>query len=208
MLKLTLDTSCIIHAAQKQEEESAILDLVDLSLAGVAGLWLSSAFDADQILASLERLRTNMAWLAERPVIRRVPGPFRLDYSRLDGGDVLASEDAARLDDLVQSILLPAEYRAGALQETDQVFMNRWTRKINDVQHLVAHAMASHGVFVTSDHDDILRRRKALRIRQASWFSRPEKPLTLCGAASTRAIRVPRESPNPDDRYAAVRGCG
>lgn len=40
--------------------------------------------------------------------------------------------------------------------------MAKWSRKINDVQHLAAHYTAGHDAFVTGDHDDIVKGRDQL----------------------------------------------
>ena len=74
VLRLTLDTSCIIHAAQGQHYQSQIDELVHLAREGRVGLWLTSAFHADQIRDSGEKLQNNLAWLAARPVV----GEFRV----------------------------------------------------------------------------------------------------------------------------------
>ena len=113
VLRLTLDTSCIIHAAQGQHYQFQIDELVNLAREGRVGLWLTSAFHADQIRASGEKLQTNLAWLSARPVVGGFPGPSRLDYSGLGVGDVLASDSDAERDEVIQRILLPEKYRAG-----------------------------------------------------------------------------------------------
>ena len=43
--------------------------------------------------------------------------------------------------------------------------MDKWSRKINDVQHLSAHSMAAHDAFVTSDEDDMIKKRVALQAK-------------------------------------------
>lgn len=158
----TLDTSCIIHAVQQQEHAAAVERLTDAARAGRVTLWLTAAFDADMTRAWSEHLRANLTWLAGQPILRAAPGPFRLDYSCLDGADVLVSDEQALVIDAVEDIVLPSEYRVGRLRTDDQRLMARWSRKINDVQHLAAHQMAAHDAFVTSDHDDILGKREQL----------------------------------------------
>ena len=185
MLALTLDTSCVIHAAQSQTEAMAVERLVDAARNGQVVLWLAAAFNADLSRASSEHARANMKWLESRPVNQRMPGPFRLDYSVLGGSDVLASDDAARVTSTIEGILLSEKYQAGNLDSGNDSFMDRWRRKINDVQHLAAHYMAGHDAFVTTDFDDMVKKReelwthagiRVLTPKQALEFIAPSEP--------------------------------
>lgn len=162
MAVFTLDTSCVIHAVQRQDHATAVEKLTGAARAGRVTLWLTSAFDADMSRASSENLHANLEWLAVQPVLQGAPGPFRLDYSYLEGPDVLLSDDQATVIDAIEDIVLPHEYRIGRLRPEEEEFMAKWRRKINDVQHLAAHYMADHDAFVTSDNDDIVKKRKQL----------------------------------------------
>lgn len=157
----TIDTSCVIHAAQTQAQAEYVNTLVNAALDGDVALYLTNAFDADMTRASAKNLAANLGWLAERPLISRVPGPFRLDYSALDGGDVLSDEHAALVTEIEQ-IVLPSQYQVGNVRAGNSEFMSQWARKVNDVQHLAAHLMAGNDAFVTTDSDDILRKRNRL----------------------------------------------
>ena len=160
----TLDTSCVIHAVQQQEHAAAVERLADAARGGQVTLWLTAAFSADMTRASSEHLQANLTWLAGQPILQTAPGPFRIDfdYSYLDGPDVLVSDEQALVIDAVEDIVLSSEYRVGRLRTDDQELMARWSRRINDVQHLAAHHMAGHDAFVTSDHDDIVSKREQL----------------------------------------------
>jgi len=158
----TLDTGCIIAAVQQQEHAKDVEQLTKFAREGRVTLWLTAAFAADQTRASSEYVRANQAWLAEQPVLQAAPGPFRLDYSCLDGPDVLVSDEQAAVIDAIEDLVLPPEYRVGQLPTDGEQFMAKWSRKINDVQHLAAHHMAGHDAFVTGDHDDIVKRRDQL----------------------------------------------
>lgn len=162
MLTFTLETGCIIAAVQQQEHAKNVERLTKLAREGQVTLWLTAAFAADQTRASIEYVRANQAWLAEQPVLQAAPGPFRLDYSYLDGPDVLVSDEQAAVIDAIEDLVLPPEYRVGQLPTDGEQFMAKWSRKINDVQHLAAHHRACHDAFVTGDHDDIVKRRDQL----------------------------------------------
>jgi hypothetical protein len=112
MLRLTLDTNCVIHAAQGGDHQEQIDELVSLAQGGRVGLWLTSAFHEDQSRASGDRYRINLQWLSQRPHIGQVPGPFRLDYSTLGARDVLVADADAVADEEIKRILLPEQYRA------------------------------------------------------------------------------------------------
>ena len=156
MLQLTLDSSCVIHGAQNQSEADFVDRLVDLARDGVVGLWLAEAFEADLARASVEHHRVNLGWLQTRPVVRNLPGPFRLDYSLLDGRDVLGNESTMEVAEIVGDIVLPPTLRTGQLDASDERLTDRWRRRTNDVQHLLAHHMSGHDAFVTTDSRDIL----------------------------------------------------
>jgi len=158
----TLDTSCVIAAVQQQEHAKDVERLTEAAREGQVTLWLTAAFAADQTRASSEYVRANLAWLAEQPILQAAPGPFRLDYSYLDGPDVLVSDQQAAVIDAIEDIVLSAEYRVGQLPTDNEEFMAKWSRKINDVQHLAAHHMAGHNALVTGDHHDIVKRRDQL----------------------------------------------
>jgi hypothetical protein len=151
MLRLTLDTSTIIHGAQGQQYGAQVDDLVELGQRGQVELCRTSAFAVDQERAPADKHQRNLAWLAQRPHIGSHPGPWRLDYSGFDGPDWFLDGRAAAVDEALKQIL-----RRGSASSR---------RKITDVQHLTAHFMAGYDVFVTSDKGDMLRRREVIRQR-------------------------------------------
>lgn len=175
----TLDTSCVIHAVQQQEHATAIERLADAARAGRLSLWLTAAFEADMTRASSEHQRANLSWLARQPILQSAQGPFRLDYASLGGPDVLVSGAQALVIDTVEDVVLTAKFRGGRLRSDDPEFMAKWSRKINDVQHLAAHHMAGHDAFVTSDHDDIVGKRKQLWNRACIRVYTPDEAIRV-----------------------------
>jgi hypothetical protein len=166
MLRLTLDTSSVIHAAQAQPYGPQIDELVDLARQGRVGLWITTAFGVDQERAPADKHERNLAWLSQqRPIIGSIRGPFRLGYSMLGGLDGLPDDDNAAADATLREILLPERLQPGNWDEDDPALLALNRRKVTDVQHLTAHRMAGHDAFVTSDHDDMLRKREAIRRR-------------------------------------------
>ncbi|MEV0803538.1 hypothetical protein AB0I34_38010 [Kribbella sp. NPDC050281] len=168
MRRLTIDTTCVIAAAQGEASGDEIDRLVDLARAGQVELWLTSAFAYDQSTARNGRAAANLMWLANRPLIRAVPGPFRFDLSTFNGPDVFASQEAADADQKITAILIegPSE-DAG--------------RKIHDVHHLTAHLMAGHDAFITHDKG-MLNKRDVLQSQTGIRIRRPSEALALAGA--------------------------
>lgn len=177
----TLDTSCVIHAVQQQAYSPAIEQLVAAARAGRVALCLTAAFEEDMTRASNEHVRANLSWLAGQPILRPIPGPFRLDYSHLDGPDVLITDEQAKVIDAIEEIVLPPKYQVGRLRDTDPEFLAKWSRKVNDVQHLAAHYIASHDAFVTSDEHDIVSKREKLWDRARIRVYRPPEALSAIG---------------------------
>src|SRR4051794_35740223 len=179
VLNLTLDTSCVIHGAQQQEQGALADRLVEVAHAGRVRLSLTTAYARDQESNPPERVRINEAWLAGLPVVTEVPGPFRLDYSAVDGPDVLlpgpARWDYSRWDGpdvmvdggehadaIVRRIVLPPRLWAENMDQ-HSVLTDKDAKRFHDVQHLMAHRMSGNDAFVTSDDDDILGNAARLR---------------------------------------------
>jgi hypothetical protein len=106
MLRLTLDTSSVIHGAQAQLYGPQIHELVELARNGQVGLWITTAFANDQERAPEDKHQRNLVWLCERPLIGSVPGGFRLNYSRLGVDTVLLSEEQKAVAMTIDEILL------------------------------------------------------------------------------------------------------
>jgi hypothetical protein len=155
----------VIHAAQAQRYGPQVDELVELARQGRVGLWITTAFGNDQERAPADKHQRNLAWLGERPLIGTVPGALILDYSRLGIDSLLVSDEQAAIAKTIDEILLPKRYQVGNLRADDEAFMAKWRRKKNDVQHLLAHLIAGHDAFVTSDDDDMLKKRADLRAR-------------------------------------------
>jgi hypothetical protein len=180
MLRLTLDTSSVIHGAQAQEYGPQIDELVDLARQGQVGLWITTAYGNDQERAPADKHQRNRAWLRDRPHIGTVPGGFRLNYSQLGIDTVLLSEDHKAIARALDEILLPEAYQVGRLQADDPAVMARWRREgADDVQHLVAHLIAGHDAFVTSDKKDMLKKRAELRTRTGIVVVDPAEAVQL-----------------------------
>jgi hypothetical protein len=167
MLRLTLDTSAIIHAAQGQWYGLQIDELAELAAQGRVGISITEAFAVDQERAPADKHQRNLEWLSRQPLISRIPGPFRFDYSALDGPDGFPTDEHAAADAAIRQILLRGKASTAS------------RRKIADVQHLTAHLIAGHDAFVTSDDDDMLKRRAEIQARTGITVVDPVEAVQL-----------------------------
>jgi len=165
MLKLTLDTNCVIAAARGEPNAIHVDQLAELARAGRITISVTSGFKVDQRTARPDFQQVNLAYLATVPVIR-VPGPFRLDMSFLDDDDVLVDDQTADLDKRIATIVLGGVAMVAS-------------KKMNDVHHLTAHCMAGNNVFVTSDGDDMVKKRDKLRAEVGIVVKTPAEAVAL-----------------------------
>jgi hypothetical protein len=149
MVTFTLDTNSVIAAAKNEKLDGPYVDrLVELARAGKIALTRTSGFEADQRTASPDQRRDNLDYLSQTPILK-VPGPLRFgpDYEFFNG-DVFTEDDTKHLDEQISQIVLGAK-------EPEEA-----GRRMIDVHHLTAHAMAGHDVFVTRDKHMINKRTK------------------------------------------------
>ena len=199
----------MIHSAQFQAYGADIDRLVELARQGAVTLSITSAFDVDQAVMKPddERRLRNLRWLAERPMIARLPGPLRFGYSTWDGADVLVADNFPPLDDCIRNVVLPEHYGSSPVDEGDPVAMRKWRKRITDVQHLSAHLMAKHDVFVTSDEDDMWKKRRALLNCGIVVQNPTEAAAWAAGLTATVDGNADNASRTAGDRVERVRRC-
>jgi hypothetical protein len=113
LLTYLLDTGCLIAAQTPREPHHLAAEgLVRAGMAGDVSLITAMSIEYDLEAASPELAQVRRAWLASRPFIRSVPGPFTLDVSRLDWGDVLVSDEQAESLGKLKKILAPIIHAA------------------------------------------------------------------------------------------------
>ena len=184
MLRLTLDTSGVIHSVARRAYAADVDGLVELAREGVVALWVSGAFGDDQSHPNNRHEAENRAWLEARPFIGVIATPFRLNHSRLGRGDVLSSAEYAQTTSVIERILLPPRFQPGNVQ-AETTATAQWARRLHDVQHLSAHVMAGHDAFVTSDEDDMLKRRDRLLAEAGVRVLKQHEALMEARGAST-----------------------
>jgi hypothetical protein len=151
-IRYTIDTSIVVAAEQLQtaHDLDAIVLLIGLCRQGSVVLQLTEAYERDFArYRGDDARRERLAWLEQSPVVkRRASGAFRLDVSALDGNDLLADDELAKLE-LALASILPIKNGAPA-------------RVYSDIDHLIAHYMSGADAFITVDERTILRHREAL----------------------------------------------
>jgi len=162
MLRFTLDTTCVIHGAQKDQRYSPhINELAELARNGQMHLAITTAFAVDQETAPADKSQNNLEWLSQQPLIETISGPWMVGYSSIDGHEELATPEIAAVMKVIQEIVMPDRY-AGKVSGGEK----KRRRKLSDAQHLTAHFKAGYDAFVTDDPDMLApKRREALRTR-------------------------------------------
>lgn len=154
MIKLTLDTNCIINLldfkAATPTSVDELSEIIRYALDGDVNIAITTRvekdFDDDK---DEERKKEMVRKIRMFPVVGTV---FRLDSSKLDSGDFLVGEEHKKLGDEIKALLFPG------LSEKDVHYKN----KVMDVDHLVGHATNGRDIFVTDD-TGILRRAEKLK---------------------------------------------
>jgi hypothetical protein len=195
-MRLTLDTSCVIDAAQAQPRGPQVDDLVDLARHGRVGLWITEAFTVDQETAPADRHQRNLAWLSARPVIGRIPGPWRLGYSGLEGPDGFTDDTSAAADLALREIILSERLQRGRLDEHDPALLARNRDKVTDVQHSPPTAWPATTPSSPATTTTCSATRSPSAAEPASSSSTPPKPSSSPAAEATRPARSGSSTPS------------
>jgi hypothetical protein len=149
MIKITLDTNCIINLldfkASTPTSVDALSEIIRYAMEGDVNIAITTRvekdFDGDK---NEDRKKEMVRKIRMFPVIGTI---VRLDISKLDSGDFLAGENDEKLENELKALLF------STLDKEDTRYLN----KINDIDHLIGHIKNKRDIFVTDDKD-ILRR--------------------------------------------------
>ncbi len=152
--KLTLDTNCIINLFDMRSRTATSVDdlnaLLQYGLSGKAEISITTRVESDLLRDKDEARRGEMLRIIKAlPVIGSV---FRTNLSKLDGSDLLG-DATDPVSSEIQRILSPG------LDPADK----RYSNKRDDIDHLTAHYLNRHDVFVTDD-GPMWRKRKELAV--------------------------------------------
>jgi hypothetical protein len=190
--KITLDTNCIINVRDTKSQTATsveqIQELLRASHQNALELAITTRVEADlyQDRDELRRAELLRA-LNEFPVIG---GLLRWDTSRWDNGDLWAGEQEVKLAEEVERILFPG------LKHDDK----RYSNKINDVDHLVAHHINKRDIFVTDDKR-LLTRSPELQRALGIVVICPQDCLEFIHRAGTPKVGLPVPPSTSDTHY-------
>ncbi len=179
MIKLTLDTNCIINLLDYKSESATSVDelaeILRYALDGDANIAITtrveSDFDKDN---DKDRKNELLKRVSMFPVIGTVA---RFDTTKLDSGDVLAGENHQALEEELKNIIFPG------LKKEDAHYGN----KINDIDHLIGHKINNRDIFVTDDQQ-ILKRTETLKSSQGIEVMDPKKVLEYLNLQGNKAV--------------------
>ncbi len=179
MLKLTLDTNCIINLLDyKSEPATSVDELTEILRYGLDGdvniaitTRVESDFDKDK---DEERKSELIRRISMFPVIGTVA---RFGTSKFDSGDVYADEEQESLEKELTNIIFPG------LNKDDAHFSN----KINDIDHLIGHKINKRDVFITDDQQ-ILKKAETLESSLGIKVMDPKKALEYLNLKGNKVV--------------------
>lgn len=194
MLRLTLDTNCIINLERGTGQAASVRRLVDLHREGVIQVFVSSVSASESQPGGLapsnfsafeQRLET--LGLETLPRARPV---LRYGMSFYDEA-VWGGDDDEDLESEIRGIVHPnsevsyADYVNATGVDIDGPIDPKWRNKQCDIDGLVAHIREGHDVFVTEDRRHFLAASKLPRLIAlgAQNILTPDDALTLATSA-------------------------
>ena len=179
MLKITLDTNCIINLLDYKSESATSVDelteIVRYGLDGDANIAITTRVESDFIKdKDKERKIELIRRISMFPVIGTVA---RYGTSKFESGDVYAGEDHEALENELTNIVFPG------LNKDDNHFSN----KINDIDHLIGHKINKRDIFVTDDQQ-ILKRAETLESSLGIKVMDPKKALEYLNLKGNKVV--------------------
>ncbi|MFA5754236.1 MAG: hypothetical protein WC905_02710 [Patescibacteria group bacterium] len=179
MIKLTLDTNCIINLLDYQSESAISVDelaeILRYGLEGDVNIAITTRVDSDVSKdKNQDRKNEILKRISMFPIIGSVA---RLDISKLDSGDVLSGKEHQSLEDEIKKIVFPN------LKKDDSHYSN----KINDVDHLIGHKINQRDVFVTDDQQ-ILKKAETLESSIGIKVMDPKKALEYINLQANQVV--------------------
>lgn len=181
MIKVTLDTNCIINLLDIGSTSStSVEDLTEILRYGLEGdvnIAVTTRVEAD-VDKDKDALRKSE--LTKRLTIFPVIGTIgRFDTSTYGGGDVFAGEEHIVLERSLKEMIFPG------LSESDPHYGN----KINDIDHLIGHKINNRDIFITDDKQ-ILKKAETLKATQDIVIMSPAKALEYLNLNANRVVLI------------------
>lgn len=179
MIKLTLDTNCIINLLDYKSESAISVDelteVIRYGLDGDVNIAITTRVESD-VSKDKDQERKNeiVRRISMFPVVGTVA---RWDTTKWDSGDVWGGEEHQALENELKNIIFPG------LKEDDP----HYTNKINDIDHLIGHKINKRDIFVTDDKQ-ILKKAETLKSSQGIEVMDPKKALEYLNLQANKIV--------------------
>ncbi|MFA6256808.1 MAG: hypothetical protein WCT29_00680 [Candidatus Paceibacterota bacterium] len=181
MIKITLDTNCVINLLNFNAETPTSVDelseIIKYGLDSNANIAITTRVESEcEGDKNKERSKEMIRKIQMLPVIGTVA---RWNTSKWDGGDVWGGQEHEKLSDELTKIIFPA------LKKEDAHYKN----KINDIDHLVGHIINKRDIFVTDDAQ-ILKKSETLKASLNLTVMSPKQALEYLNSRGDKTILV------------------
>lgn len=179
MIKLTLDTNCVINLLDYKSESAVSVDelteILRYGLEGDVNIAITTRVDSD---VSKDKDQDRKSEILKRISIFPTIGTVaRLDISKSDSGDILAGKEHQALEDEIKKIIFPN------LMGNDPHYSN----KINDIDHLIGHKINQRDIFITDDQQ-ILKKAETLELSVGIKVMDPRKALEYINLQANQVV--------------------
>jgi hypothetical protein len=179
MIKLTLDTNCVINLLDYQSDSAISVDelseIIRYGLEGDVNIAITTRVDSDVSRDSNhDRKNEILKRISIFPVVGTVA---RFNISKFDRGDVWAGEEHQVLEDEIKKIIFPN------LQKEDKHYSN----KINDIDHLIGHKINQRDIFITDDKQ-ILKKAETLESSMGIKVMNPKSALEYINLQANQVV--------------------
>jgi hypothetical protein len=179
MIKLTLDTNCIINLLDYKSESAISVDelteVIRYGLDGDVNIAITTRVESD-VSKDKDQERKNeiVRRISMFPVIGTVA---RWDTTKWDSVDIWGGEEHQALENELKNIIFPG------LKEDDP----HYTNKINDIDHLIGHKINKRDIFVTDDKQ-ILKKAETLKSSLGIEVMDPKKVLEYLNLQANKIV--------------------
>lgn len=179
MIKLTLDTNCIINLLDYKSESATSVDelseIINYALEGNVNVAITTRVEKDfEKDKDTDRKKKLLKRLSMFTTIGSVA---RFGSTKLDNGDVWGDSEHKELEDELTKIIFPGL----STEEIDN--------KINDVDHLIGHKINERDIFVTDDKP-ILKKSEQLKNTLDISVMNPEQVLEYLDLQANKIVLV------------------
>lgn len=179
MLKVTLDSNCIINILDyKSESATSVEELTEILRYGLEGdinIAITTRVETDFLNdKDKERKVELIKRISMFPTIGTIA---RWDTSKWDSGDIWGGEEHVVLEKEISNIIFPG------LKKDDSHYSN----KINDIDHLIGHKINKRDVFITDDQQ-IIKKAETLESSLGIKVMNPEKALEYINLKGNKLV--------------------